>query len=81
MDMLPITPERKAELDDYAKRHGQNAETALNDVLAEYFSWERQEYREAIEGIKRGHEDIEAGHARLAADFFEELRGKHGFPR
>ena len=34
MEMLPVKPERKAQLDAYAERHGQDAVTALDDVLA-----------------------------------------------
>lgn len=33
--MMPIKPERKAELEEYAQRHGQDAVTALDYVLAE----------------------------------------------
>jgi hypothetical protein len=44
MDMLPVKPERKAQLDDYAQRHGQDAVAALDDVLADYFAWEKQDY-------------------------------------
>ena len=31
--MMPLRPERKAELDDYAERHGQNPVTALDNAL------------------------------------------------
>lgn len=34
MEMLPLTPERKAQLDDYARRHGQDTATALDEALA-----------------------------------------------
>ena len=36
MDMLPVTPERKAQLDDYAPRHGQDTAAALDEVLENY---------------------------------------------
>jgi hypothetical protein len=35
MDMVPLTPEHKAQLEDDAKRHGQDAAAALDNVLAE----------------------------------------------
>lgn len=35
---------------------------------------ERADYQEAVEGIRRGYEDVKAGHARPAAEFLEELR-------
>jgi hypothetical protein len=44
MDMLPLTTQRKAQLDDYARRHDQDTATALDSALAAYFDWERQEY-------------------------------------
>jgi hypothetical protein len=53
--MIPLTPERKAQLDDYAKRHGQDPASALDDALVAYLEWERQDYQEAVEGIRRGH--------------------------
>jgi hypothetical protein len=61
MDMLPLTDERKAQLDDYARRHGQDAVAALDDALAAYFDWERQDYQEAVEGINQGYLDFAGG--------------------
>ena len=29
MDMIPVKPERKAQLEDYAQRHGQDTAAAL----------------------------------------------------
>ena len=81
MDMLPVKPERKAQLDDYAQRHGQDAVAALDDVLADYFAWEQQDYREALEGIQRGYEDTQAGRVQSMEEFFEDLCVEHGFPR
>jgi predicted transcriptional regulator len=80
MDMLPVKPERKAQLDDYAQRHGQDVVAALDDVLADYFAWEQQDYREALEGIQRGYEDMQAGGVQSMEEFFEDLRVEHGFP-
>ena len=83
MESRPVTlkPERLAELADYAKRHDQDQATALDTVLADFFAWEKQDYAEAVEGIRRGYEDMKAGRTRLAKEFLEELREKHGFPR
>jgi predicted transcriptional regulator len=81
MDMIPLKPERKAQLEEYAQRHGQDAASALDELLASYLEWERQDFQEAVEGIRRGHEDIEAGRTRPAAEFLSDLRKKHGFPR
>jgi predicted transcriptional regulator len=81
MDAIPIRPERKAQLEDYAQRHGQEPAAALDDVLAEALEWEQQDYQEAVEGIRQGYEEFKAGRARPVEEAFEELREKHGLPR
>ena len=81
MEMLPITPERKAQLEDYARRHGQDPVEALDDALAIYFDWDRQDYQEAVEGIRQGYADFQAGRTQPAEEVFEELRVKYGLPR
>jgi predicted transcriptional regulator len=81
MDMMPVKPERKAELEEYARRHAQDTATALDEVLAAYLEWERQDYQDAVTGIRQGHEDAEAGRTQSAKDALEELRVKHGLPR
>ncbi len=79
MELISINPERKAQLEDYAERHGQNAVEALDEALGAYLEWERIEYQEAVQGIRRGYEDVKAGRSRPAAEFFDELSLKHGF--
>jgi predicted DNA-binding protein len=81
IDAIPLTPERKAQLEDYARRHGKAPAAALDEVVATYLEWERQDYEEAVEGIRRGYEDKKAGGTRPAAELLEELRRKYGFPR
>jgi predicted transcriptional regulator len=66
MEMVPLTSERKAQLDDYAQRHGQEPAAALDEVLAEALAWERQDYQEAVEGIRQGYADLEAGRTKPA---------------
>jgi hypothetical protein len=36
MELIPIKPERKAQLEEYAQRHGKDPAAALDDALAEY---------------------------------------------
>jgi hypothetical protein len=36
MDMIPLKPERLAQLEEYAQRHGQDPAAALDDALATY---------------------------------------------
>jgi predicted transcriptional regulator len=81
MDTIPLKPERIAQLREYAQRHHQDPVTALDDVLATYFDWERQDYQEAVEGIRRGYADYKAGRTQPVEEVFEELRVKHGLPR
>jgi len=81
MDVIPIKPERKAQLEEYAQRHGQDPAAALDDALAEFLEREWQDYDEAVSAIRRGYEDVKAGRTRPAAEFLEEIREKHGFPR
>ena len=81
MEMMPLKPERKAELEEYAKRRGQDPITALDDALATYLEWERQDFAEAVEEIRRGYEDVKAGHTRPASEVLADLRRKHDIPR
>ena len=81
MEMLPITPERKAQLDEYAQRHGQDTATALDEVLANYLALEREDYKETIDGALEAYSDVKSGQTQLAEEFLEEVRAKHGFPR
>jgi hypothetical protein len=81
MDVIPIRAERKAQLEDYAHRHGQDAAAALDEVLAEFLESERQDYEESVAAIRRGYDDVKAGRTRPAAEFLEETREKYGFPR
>ena len=79
--MIPLKPERKAQLEEYAKRRGQDTAAALDDVLATYLEWERQDFAETVEGIRHGDEDVKAGRTRPASKFLADLRGKHDLPR
>ena len=81
MEVIPIKPERKAQLEEYARRHGQDAAAALDDALAAYLEWERQDYNETVDAVLEAYGDVKAGRTRPAAEFLEELNSKHGFPR
>jgi len=76
-----LSAERQAQLNDYAHRHGQDPADALDDVLAAALEWERQDYQEAVEGIRKGYADLQAGRVRPVEESFEALRVKHGLPR
>jgi predicted transcriptional regulator len=78
---IQLSPERQAELNDYAERHGKDPEAALDEVLASALEWERQDYREAVDGIRKGYADFKAGRVRPVEEAFEALREKHGLAR
>jgi predicted transcriptional regulator len=81
MATISISAERMAQLEEFAQRHGQDPAAALDDVLADALEWERQDYQESVEGIRRGYEDMLAGRVRPIEEALEDLRIKHGFPR
>lgn len=80
MEMMPVKPERKAQLEAYAQRHGQDAVSALDEVLASYFEREQQDYQASVEAIRRSNDDIAAGRSRPANEVHNAVRQKYGFP-
>jgi len=81
MELIPLKPERKAELEEYAERRGKDPEAALDEALATYLEWERQDFAEATEGVRRGYEDVKAAPTRPASEVLADLRRKHDVPR
>ncbi len=81
MDVIPLKPERRAQLEEYAQRRGQDPAVALDEALGAYLEWERQDFEEAVEGIRSGHDDVKVGRTRPAAEFLSEMRQKHGISR
>jgi predicted transcriptional regulator len=77
MDMISLKPERRAQLEEYAKRRGKDPAAAMDEALAAYLDWERHDFAEATEAIRRGYEDVKAGRTRPAAEFLADLRRKH----
>jgi len=78
---MSISPERKAQLEEYAHRRGQDPVAALDDVLATYLEWEREDYEETVNAVREAYEDVKAGRTKPASEFFEELGARHGLPR
>jgi hypothetical protein len=81
MDAVPVKPERLAQLEEFARRRGRSTADALDDVLADYLEWERQDHREAVEGIRQGYEDVKAGRTKSADQFLDDFARKYGLPR
>jgi predicted transcriptional regulator len=81
MKTIPLKPERQAELEDYARRRGKSPADALDEALAAYLEWERQDFEEAVRGIQEGYDDLKTGRTRPADQFLNDMRQKHGFSR
>ena len=81
MDTLPVKPERLAQLQEFARRRGKSTADALDDVLADYLESDRQDYEEAVAGVRQGYEDVKAGRSMPAEPFLDEFARKHGLPR
>jgi len=80
MQTLPVKSERLAQLEEFARRRGRSTADALDDVLADYLEWERQDYQKAVEAVRQGLEDVKAGRTRPAEQFLDEFARKNGFP-
>jgi predicted transcriptional regulator len=78
MQSIPLTPGRQAELEKFAQEHGQSPADTLDEAVATYLEWRRQDYQEAVEGIRGGYEDVRAGRTRPVREFFNDMRRKHG---
>ncbi|MGH9408966.1 MAG: hypothetical protein ACRD1V_05890 [Vicinamibacterales bacterium] len=81
MQTLPIKSERLAQLEEFARRRGKTPADALDDALAEYLGWERQDYQDAVQGVQQGIEDASAGRTKPADEFLDEFARKHGLSR
>jgi predicted transcriptional regulator len=81
METPALKPERLAQLEEFARRRGKSTADALDEALADYFEWERQDYREAVEAVRQGYEDVNAGRSVPADQFLDQFARKHGLPR
>ena len=81
MDAVPLKPERKAQLEGFARRCGKDPADALEDALGAFFDAEYRDFEEAVEGIQRGYEDVRTGRHRSAEEFLSALRVKPDLPR
>jgi predicted transcriptional regulator len=79
MDTIAVKPERKAQLEEYAQRHGQTAADALDEMIASYLEWEQQDHGETVSAVLEGYEDVKAGRTKPAEEVHESLRLKYGF--
>ena len=80
MEMIPLKPERQAQLEQYAQSRGQDPAAVLDEALASYLEWELQDFGETVDGIRKGYADLKAGRTRPASELLADLRRKHGLP-
>ena len=80
MKTIPLNPERQAELEEFANCRGKTPAEALDEALATYLEWERQDFDEAVHGIQQGYNDMKVGRTRPAAEFLSDIRRKHDLP-
>lgn len=48
MKTITLKPERQAELEEFARRRGKSPAEALDEALATYLEWERQDFDETM---------------------------------
>jgi predicted transcriptional regulator len=81
MKTIPLKPERQKESEEFARQRGKTPADALDEALAAYLEWERQDFEEAVRGIQQGHDDVKSGRTRSAEEFLSDMRRKHGISR
>ncbi len=81
MKTIPLKPERQKELEEFARKRGKTPAEALDEALAEYLDWERQDFEEAVCGLQQGFDDVKAGRTRPVKEFLSDMQNKHGFSR
>ncbi len=89
MELVPITSERKMQLDDYARRRGQDPAAALDEAVASFLDWDLRETAETLGSVEAAYQSVRAavrmavraGRTRPASEFLEEIREKHGLSR
>jgi predicted transcriptional regulator len=77
---IELSAEALARLQEKAAQEGRDAESVAATVLAEALEWEAEDCAEAIEGIRRGLADFEAGRFRPLEEMIADKRAKHGLP-
>jgi predicted transcriptional regulator len=81
MNTIPLKPERQAELEKFAMERGKPPADALDDAIAAYLEWQRQDFQETVEAVREGYEEMREGKGRLAGDVLADVRRKYDLPR
>ena len=65
-------------LQTQAAREGRDTDTVARELLAASLTDAARDFSEAVEGIRRGFEDFEAGRYRTLAEVRAEKKAKYG---
>jgi predicted transcriptional regulator len=77
---ITLNPELEEQLRKKATQRGQDISLVATKLLASVLEWEAQDSEEAIQGIKQGLNDFEAGNFRGFDEFAAEQRRKYNLP-
>jgi predicted transcriptional regulator len=75
---IELDTELSAWLQERASREGREAEAVAAAVLAEAHRWEAEDRADAVEGIRRGLADFEAGRFRPLEEVIAEKQARYG---
>jgi len=78
-DTVTLKPERKAQLEEFARKHGKDPAEALDEALAAYFDSEQRDFEEAVAGNPARPRRCARGTPSSSSGFLDELRVKHDF--
>lgn len=81
MNTLILKPERQAELEKFAREHGQAPDEALDDAVAAYLQWQSQTFEEDVNAVQEALDDLKAGRSISLEEFDEQMRLKYGLQR
>lgn len=78
---ISLSSEAFERLRERAMREGMQAEAMAASVLTDALEWEASDREEAVEGIRRGLADFDAGKFRPLDEVIAEKREKYGARR
>ena len=73
---ITVSSEIEERLVETAARRGEDPLETAESLLRTALRWEEADHAEAIEGIRLGLEDSDAGRVRPTSEFFADLRAK-----
>ncbi|MBC7526877.1 MAG: hypothetical protein H7308_04945 [Chthonomonadaceae bacterium] len=71
---ITLTPETEAMLYERAEQTGEDPNALAEVMLRQRLEWDRKDYEEAVNGIRKGFEDSDAGRVKSAQEVHARLR-------